>query len=183
MAWLKLERLGWRERAGLSLAVACIVVFAADRLVVQPVLQRLRDLEDEIRREELGLAYNVRVLASEQRVAGQYDNVRDLLGSAPSTAQAIDEMKGQIDGLLSDAGVTLRAMEDRRTEGLTVCDEYSVDVKFEAATKSLIRFLYELPRLPGTLRVSKLQIAAGREPGMVEGSMLISKLVIPPGQP
>jgi len=100
-----------------------------------------------------------------------------------SSAEAKHEMKGQVEDLADKAGVLLQSSDLREPnlESHKPCEEYFVDIKrFRADMNSLLVFLYELQTAPGMLRVVSLNLTPLRgEDNVFEGSMLISKVMIP----
>jgi len=175
----KLEKLGPREKLGLAIATILVSALLADGLVIKTVANVFKELDADIENEQNGLAYNRRLEEGQPGVSAKYQAVKDLLGEAPSSAEAIDEMKGQIDELARRAGLDIVSMAHREPRKRNFCVEHSVEVgEFEGDLAKMLRFLHELRKLPGMLRVAQLSVTPDKSRGLLKGSMLITKVMI-----
>ena len=182
MALLKLDKLGARERVGLGVALACMLVLLVDRLVVGMVAGRVKAMAAQAAAESKELDYNRGVLKTQGPIAAEYARIEALLANELSDAEAIDKIKGQVDDLARASGVELISMEHRTpvpAEGYT---EYVIEIrKFEAPMEHLLDFLHDVWQTPGMMRVRKLTIAPGADNSTVQGSAIISTILIPTG--
>jgi type II secretory pathway component PulM len=182
MNWLKLDRLGPREKIGLTLAGVAVVCLVLERLVVESVVRRMRQIDSDAARELSNLQYCRSVAQEGSAVADEYAKVHGLLRVATPTA--VDDLKGAIDDLAKRRNITLvsmQAMEPRKSE---FSEEYSVDIgKFGAKMTDLLQFLNDLNTATGMLRVARLTLNPEKESGQVSGSMLITEAMLPPDTP
>ena len=180
MALLKLDKLGARERVGLGLALVCMLVLLVDRLVVGMVAGRIQAVAAQAAAESKELDYNRGVLKTQGPIAAEYARIEALLANELSDAEAIDKIKGQVDDLARASGVELISMEHRAplpAEGYT---EYVIEIrKFEAPMDHLLDFLHDVWQTPDMMRLRKLTIAPGADDTTVEGSAIISTILIP----
>lgn len=178
----KLAKLGSREKLMLSLAGLSLLAVAAQYLVVQPVLRSFNEMESRIEAQEDAYRTNQVFVAWEDDVLERYSAVSGKLGTVSKRAESIDDMKGQVDDLAQKAGVVVQSSDHREPNlaSHAPCETYFVEIKrFRADMKSLLSFLYELQAAPGMLRVVSLNLTPRREDGVFEGSMLITKVMIP----
>jgi hypothetical protein len=175
----RLAKLGAREKIGLLLAVAVIVLLVLDRLLISPTLRYYRELDQRILAEERRIRLNRESIAIEDEVYRRYRRVADLVQTFESPAAGIDSMKGQIDELAGRTGVILVSREHRPPTESDYCQEYYVDIReFEAPETNLVAFLRLVPELPGLLRVDRINLVPDRNRNVVKGSMLISKVLM-----
>ena len=182
MIWDKIEKLGWRERVGLLLAVVFLFALFVERVVVRSVADRCRAIDREVVMQEAALLGYRGSLMEKDAIAKDYERAGSQLSRMASSDETIADFKGQIDDVARRTGLSLVAMEHRTPEmdkqkGWT---EYTVVVgSFEADLKSLLAFLNELDEVPGLLRVVKLTVAPGKTKNSVKGSLQITKLMLP----
>lgn len=178
MKLLALERLGGREK-GFLLAMACVcLLFVLDLLFVRPMQARLSGLDSEIDLRRKEMEAQAAVLSEEAAVAHEYESVRGMIGLAPSTASAVDEMKGEIDELARKNGVVLQSMEHREGSKSAACQEFLVEIgKCESGFQDLLRFIAAVQDSQGLLRVERVTMAPAIA-DRVKGSILISKAMI-----
>jgi hypothetical protein len=80
------------------------------------------------------------------------------------------------------AGVDLISMEHRSPVASAGFTEYVIEIrKLEASMEDLLSFLHQVWQTPGMMRVRKVTIGPGADDERVEGTVVISKLLIPTG--
>jgi len=185
MISLRLDRLGPRERLGLGVLLVVLVVLLLDRLVCQPVVRRLREIDAEIETTEKRLAYNLSARNTRGEVEAAYRRAVGWVGRAsPAPAEEIDRIKGVIDECARRAGVLLVSMEHRDPRETEFYREYAVDIgRFECGTPALLRFLHELAAVPGMLRVTRLNLSPGGDEAPVRGAMSVSRVALTTSDP
>jgi hypothetical protein len=184
----KLEKLAAREKVWLVVGAIFVFALAVEKLVVQSVVEKCRGWDVAIKTLEVRVASNRKDLQSRDQVTQEYDAVRDLLGGAASTNEAIAEMTGEVNDLAKRTGISIQSMEHKEPVKADGMEEYSVVIgSFEADFKNLLAFLYELQKAPGMLRVNKLNVSPGKTEGAtrgaipVKGAMSITKVMLPTG--
>jgi hypothetical protein len=177
----KLDRLEPREKMWLTLALFVVLAFGIDRLMVNPVAERCRDLDLAIRAAAENLELNKVVLQQREQVHQSYAAVAGDLSGVGSAAEQIDAMKARLDELATQSGVKFYSREQMEPRINPAYTEYAVDVgEFEASMEGLVRFLSELPKGSGMMRASRLSFTPDRNRAdTVRGAMLITKLVLP----
>jgi len=178
MAGFNIEKLDAREKWGLVAAACLVAVLLVDRLVIATVSKRLDALDREIagREEELHRC-RAFVRAGPEVEAAFAALGKDLVGDA-SSAERVDEIKGRLDDLARETGVMLVSMEHRAPVEKDAYVEYVIDIgKFETTNEGLLRFLDGIQAAPGLLRVRKLALKPGAQPGTVEGTAEITRVI------
>jgi hypothetical protein len=179
MIGARLAKLSYREKAGIALATLAFFIVLLDHFVVGAVVEASRRFDQDAASELKRLAYSRAVLATEADVRSEYDGISGLLSRSSSPAEAVADLKGEIDEMARRTGLVLAAMEHREPKHAGAYDVYTVEIgKFESDMKSLIRFLYEVQNSAGLLRVSKLSLTPGTAADQVKGSVLITKVML-----
>jgi len=180
MIFDKLDKLAFRERAFLVIAIVALLAVLGDRLVVQAFVDELRVVDVQYAAQQEELQYSRIVMEREQDVTAAYREVADLLDQSTAPAVDIDKMKGEIDDLARQSGLVLVSMKHREPRTERHYDVYAVDIGgFEGDMDNLLRFLNAVQHSekPGLLRVVNLTVTAGREEGTIRGSMTITKVL------
>ncbi len=183
MAFLKLEKLRARERWGLGLALVFVLVLMVDRLVVGMVADRVETVEEQAAADAKELDYNRGVLRSKGPIEAEYSRIEALIASELSDSEEIDAIKAEIEDLAGSAGVAIIGrMEHRPPVTSAGSTEYVIDIReFEAPMAGLLSFLHQVWQTPGMMRVRKVAIAPSADDQRVEGTMVVSKIMIPTG--
>jgi type II secretory pathway component PulM len=174
MLW-RFSQLPAREKLGLALACAALLLWAGDFFVVTPTLKKLKLKDLDIKTaEKLNKDYQS-ILRYEDSVNEQYKEVKNLIGIADSAQVGLD-FKGDIDNMAPQNGISVKSRK-LLTPALTeYLQTYFVNIGgFECNTAALINFLNSLQQAPGLLRVQKLTIQSHAVNDSVKGSMIISK--------
>jgi hypothetical protein len=175
-----LSRIGPREKFGLILALFCVVFLIVDNLVIRPMIVRYEALDLDTETQIATRAWQLAVIAMGPAVDQQFDDIREKLGPAAPAAEAIVQMKREIDALAENTDVILHGIKHREPGEREFYDEYFVDIDdFETNERGLLRFLHGLRTLPGTFQVANLRLAPGTEGARIRGSMTITKVMMP----
>ncbi|MDA0989823.1 MAG: hypothetical protein O3A51_03630 [Verrucomicrobia bacterium] len=179
MSFNRLQNLRGRERVGLLLCVAVLLVLVLDNFVVRPMSERYRQLDMAIAGEAQKLTYHDSVMDAAGAIEARFRDIQAKLGASLPQAEAIAQMRGEIDRLAEDTNVVLLSMKHRDPLSKTYYDEYMLDVsEFETDEISLMRFLHGLRSLPGTFQVARLKINPDRSGSIIRGSMTITKVMM-----
>ena len=184
MILTKLERLRPRERLGLVVMMAAVLLWGADRVLVVTVVDQLKRMDMAITTAKKTMVYHRDVLARKDATSREFARIGDLLGRVSSPEIGVADMKGELDELARKTGVAVSSMEHREPRSAKYYDEYLVEIgKFESSMKSFLDFLRELQVSAGMLRVVKLNLIPGTGSDQVRGSMLITKIMLPEPAP
>ena len=178
----RLNSLNARERMGLLAVAIVLFVLVIDNLIYRPLALRCENYDRQIKADMENMAIDQQVVAMAPQVENQYGTIRELLGDPLDPAEAIDEMKGEIDRIAKESNVLLRSIKHlnpRETDAYMV---YTVDIGgFESDEESLIRFLYALRSYGGgTFRVTRMSITPNDTGAAIKGALLITKVAASP---
>lgn len=174
----KLTQLPLREKAGLVLALVLVVLYVTDLTVAKPLVKRLRDLDVSIKVESERLSRYHKMLSYEDSVAAQYATVKDLIGFSGTEQETIEVFKSEIDEIALRNGIRLKSMRHLVPESTDFLVTYIVEINsFEAETTALIRFLHEVTRAPGLIRVRNMVVTSQGTGGVMSGSLVLSKVM------
>jgi hypothetical protein len=173
-----MERLGVRERIGLSIAGLCVAALLVDVAVVGPLGHQIDALEDGIADVQRKLDYNRDVLRLEAPVREEYERVRGLIGSADSKSRASDALTATVDALARTSRIDCPLMGPRAPLEKPFYDEFVVEVgKFEGPVSGLLSFLHAVSREPGLLRVVAFSVSPDKVVDTVKGSLVVTKVM------
>jgi hypothetical protein len=179
MIFAKLGKLGWREQAGLLIAVVCILGILLNAFVVRPTMRSLGELQTRVLAAKDVVETDLRILARESEIVPAHALVGDMVHVAESESAAINRMKSSVDELRRQYGLVFKSIDHRPPAEGAFVDEYFVDVgQFEATMDSLLRFLDGLNKAEGLFRVGMLRLRPGEKGRLVKGSMLITKAML-----
>jgi len=162
----------------LMLAGLVLIALLVDRLVVRSVLSRSQELSAEIEVQGGDVVFNHGVLEGKEEAESEYKRLVGLMDEVESDAEAIDQMKDVIDRLARAAEVSLNSWEERLPQKHGLYDQHVVAIReFLCTEGALLQFLHDIKAEPGLLRVDELQISPVKGAGLMQGSMLITKVV------
>ena len=179
----RLSQLPPREQAGLGIACAFVLILVADQVVVKPVTKVLRRMDIEIEVAAKQGDQNREVLQYESSVEARYEQVKNLIGVSSSEQEAVESIKSSIDEIALRNSISLKSMQHLTPETTDFLVTYFVEISdFEAETLALINFLHEIQSAPGLLRVKQISLSSQGETTMVNGSLVISKVMTLAGE-
>jgi hypothetical protein len=177
-----LDKLSFREKVFLVCAIITVFAYVTDALVVEPMRRQVKRMEVDIANQRKSLVYNVGIIA--QGIPKGYESMINAIGRSDTPEDAVRQMKDEIADLAKRNSIELPSIEDRESLKTASYDEYVVEIsKFESSMKNVLKFLDALQTSPGMLRASRLTLAPGKDPSLVTGSILVTKLMIPVSAP
>jgi len=179
----RLSQLPPREQLGLGLACAFALFFITDQVVVKKVTKTLGRMDVELEVAAKQVAHNQEVLQYKDSVEAEYEQVKNLIGVSGPEQEAAEAFSTLIDKMALDNGISLRSMQNLTPETTDFLVTYFVEISdFESETLSLINFLHRVQDAPGMLRLKRMSVASQNENSMVEGSLVISKVMTLAGE-
>lgn len=176
-----LSRLGKKERyiAYIAVFIAGAVIF--DKLVLGPILKRLKDLNITISRKEKELNNALQIIAQKENINSTYQeyskDIMQKLSDQKETAQLLSE----IEKIAKKTGVSLIGMKPSQVKENKFHNEYIVQIEAEADVSSLVDFLYKLERTSKLIRVGEFRLAAKQKSGnTLKMDMVVKSITIVP---
>lgn len=153
-------------------------------ILLGPVQNRMRELEDEIAAKEKDLGRNLAIVAPTAREAVEKDYARygDIIRMRGSADEEKSLMLSEIDKLAALHKVVLSATKARDGEDAKdkdICQKFGVDIEVEAEMSALVSFLYALESSPQSLRIESLSLESrgAKEAANLRGTLLVTKVV------
>jgi len=174
----KLMHLPRRERIGLGGALLLVAFYILDATVASPLMARWRVLDSDIAIASARLERSKKTLSYQTSVDAQYVMIKDLIGNSATEQESIEIFKNEIDELARKNGMRLRSMRHLVPERTDFLVTFLVDVSdYEAETGALVRFLHAISQAPGLIRVRRSVINSRTPDGVINGSLLVTKVM------
>ena len=160
-------------------AAVIVLVTATERLVLNPIVSRLHDLDEEIVAKEHQLRRNLREVAARQVVGKAFSRHAAYARTAGSDEQEMARLLNEIEGLARNSGLSVVNMKPRSAGKLDVRREYPVELEVETDMARLVTFLHGLHASTYLLRVKQMRLVPkGGRTTQVSAYLLISETVL-----
>ena len=176
------SKLSKREKT-IVYAAALVVFFASvDRLVYYPVVNRFKELDQEILLLENQVKDNRSNLAERESVLKTYSVYDGYALSAGSDEEEVAYLLNEIEVLARKTGLSLVNVKPKPLTKAEYWKKYPVEVEVETEWVPLIKFIHGLYSSKYLLRVKHLRLMPkGRRSTRVKGYLVIDKSVIQKG--
>ncbi len=175
-----LTKLSKRERLFLYAVIAFVVCALMDRMVIRPIANRFRQLDEEILLQEKLLGKNIRNLGQGKVTINEYKKFEDYSKPAGSDEEEMAKFLSNIEGFARKSTVYLVSIKPRPIMKIDFYKKYTADLESEANMEALIDFVYQIESSNNLFKVEKLQLvpkSAGAS--IVKGQMVVTKILIP----
>lgn len=170
------SRFSKRQRTLLYAALTIAFFVASERLVYQPIVTRLNELDQEILLKENQLRRNFRNLAARETVLNAYSVYA---ATATSDEEKIASLLNEIEGLAGKSGLSVVSVKPKPATKTNIGKQYPVEIEVETEMATLIKFLYGLHSSKHVLRVKQLRLMPkGSRTTQLKGHLLINETVI-----
>lgn len=176
MFWDKLSK---KEKAGLSFALVFLAVAFSDRLIVSPIRERFRRMNQAIKISEKQLGHDLRNVYQKDQIAAAFEKYAKYVERSGSDEEEVAKILGEIESLARQSKVYLVDMKPQTPKEIDFYKEYAVEIEAEGEVASLMTFLHQLNTSLQLLRAEKLRLNAVKKGDKtLKASMLITKVVI-----
>lgn len=173
------SRLSKNERIGLSLAAIIAAMAFMDRLVVNPIKDRITRLNYRVNVAEEELKVDLRNLKEKKAISQEYEKYTQYVTKAGSDEEEVAKILAEIEGLARKSGVSLIDITPQAATEIDFYKEYVAEVEIEGKTQAVVKFLYQLNNSALLLRTQKLRMSL-KEKGssVVTAVLLVTKILI-----
>lgn len=172
-------RLTTRQRALLYATLIIGLIAAGERLIYQPIMTRLKELDQEILLKEGQLRKNFKNLAAREAVLTAYSEAAVHAVAPESDEEKTAGLLTEIEGLAAASGLLVVNVKPKPVTKIDIGRQYPLEIEVEGEMVSLIKFLNSLYNSKHILRVKQLRLAPkGGRTNQLKGHLLIHETVI-----
>lgn len=177
-------KLSKREKYILYLSVAIIGLVLFDRVVLRPVTNKIKKLNEEIELQEKKLQRYLYILTQEDTITQEHKKYTENVMQASSDEEEKSKLLTAIEELARKSSVSLKNVKPGKTEREGPYNKYTVDIETESKIAYLADFMYQLEKSPRLLRVKEFILAPQqRKSSTLKARMTITQLLVaPPGK-
>jgi len=173
------DKLSQKEKIGLMIAFSCLAVAFLDRLIVNPIRNKIKQINREVEISEKQLSMNLRNIKQKDVIEQEYEKYVDYVRRSGSDEEEVAKILGEIEVLARKSSVYLVDTKPQTPKKVDFYQQYMVEIEGEGEMKSIMRFLHELNISPQLLRAEKVRLSIKeKKAGVIKVSMLITKVLI-----
>ena len=174
------HKLSKKEKIGLVAAAIVVALVIIDRLVISPIGNRVRRLNQEIKFSETKLSRDLRNINNKDLIEREYNKYKNYVKkTSASDEEDVANVLGEIEALARSSGVSLVDIKPQAPKQTDLYKEYAVEVEVEGGMEQVITFLHNLNSSTHLLRTLKLRIGLKeRESSVIKASLLVTKISI-----
>lgn len=176
-----LKHLPKRERIILYVAISIISLSVLDRLIIDPILNKLKTLNEGIEEKEAGIKRNLRILAHKDAIIAESAKYGAFLDNYETEEEEVTSILKEVEALANKESVYLVDMAPRRgASEMGESIEYSITLTCEAPMEQIIKFMHDIENSHRLLTIRRYELGPkSRDSNKAQCSMTVSKLVIP----
>lgn len=158
----------------------CAALFASlalfDLLIVSPVFNKIRSLNQEISEKTSAIKKYLHILSQKERISEETAKFGYFLSALKSNEEEITILLKEIENLADKSSVYLVDMKPQDSKGSQ--NKFSVSLSCEAQMEQLVQFMHSIESSDKILTVDRYEITQkSKESTIVQCSMSVSKIV------
>lgn len=175
-----LGRLSKREKI-VFYASALFVSFAlTDRLIISPILSKMKTLDEEMRGAESEIKNDLRILAHKDRISAESTQYRTFFEQPKTDDEEMTSILKEVENAANQTSIYLIDLKPAEIAVSGMSKTYRVNLNCEAQMEQLVDFMYNIENSNKILTVEKYQInPKSKESSVVRCRMTITKVAIP----
>lgn len=175
-----LSRLSKKEKMLFYCAICLVFLVILDRLVISPIVSKMRLLDKEIIDKQAGLKKDLRVLASGQRTVNLKNKYASFLVTPKSEDEEMIAFLKDTEKLAQKNSISLIDLKPAGVSKEGDSQKFLVNLNCESSMEALVNFIYSIENSDKLMSVDKYQISPkSKEASTVQSSIVISKIVLP----
>lgn len=173
-------KLAKREKYILYGVMVLLFALVLERLIFNPLSERLWELNQQINAEEAKLIRGLRAEKQKDRIISEYQSYEKYLKLKGSDEEVVSEYLREIEKLARESAVSVSYTKPQLRSERGIYKEYTVDVRAAATLENTITFLYNLNSSNLLLRVEKFTLSLEQETDTdLKLNLVISGMFIP----
>jgi hypothetical protein len=173
------SRMSAKEKIGLAIAAAIVFVAFTDRLLINPMSSRMRQLNNQIQSEVMRLKLNQEYINQKDAVSAEYGKYSGYTKKSGSDEEEQTKMLGEIENLSRQAGVPISNMKQSAPQAMNSYKKYEVKLDAEGSMDAVVNFLYLVSASPQLLRAENVTLSKDKDSDAVRASVTVTKIVVP----
>jgi Tfp pilus assembly protein PilO len=137
-----LARLSGRERTALMAAVLVISVLFLDRLIIGPIISRIKTLSEKVQEKEVLLGANKRILSNGARVREENEIYSKYSFKALSAEEEMASVLSEIEALAAESKIYLMNSSPSGTREDGLLKVYVIKIESEGSMEQLFSFMH-----------------------------------------
>lgn len=175
-----ISRMSVKEKIGGVAALAFLLLVFVDRMVVDPVNLRMRQLNQEINIGEKKLAQYLRYMNQKGIVTNDYRKYEKFVKKSGSDEEEQTKILGEIEELARKTKVSMANMKPLPPRSVDFYRTYEISIEVEGDMEAIVDFLYAIGNSAQLLRAEKVRInLKEKESPVVKGYLSVTKVVMP----
>ena len=172
-----IRHLSKRERWIAFLTVLILVIAVAERTLLRPFVDLVRNQAGTVETRRFELARNLNLLVEETFVEREYEAISETLGLVLTPEEETARMLGVIQRIGQDARVEIQNIKPLTIRDGDFYKTFSLELECEGRIEDIARFLFEIGESEAGMRVSRMRLSAQRGSAMIlKASMQISEV-------
>lgn len=148
------SRLSKRGKIIFYISLAAIFAGFSDRVVIHPVMNKLKKLNEEIVIQEKKLENSAHIVSRESLITKEHKESTQYVKQNQSDEEEIAKFLTAIEKLASKCSIFLADIKPGSIEEVNPYKKYNVKIEIESEIAYLVDFMYQLERHPRMLRVN-----------------------------
>ena len=174
------SNLSKRERLVLYVTMGIICLTILDRLILSPVLWKMKTLDEQIQNERTRIKRDIHIIAQKDRIIEQSNKYAEYSTKDLSTEEITTSFLKEIGNLANETSVYLIDIKPAGTKKEDVYRKYFVDISCEGQMEQIINFMYSIENSNNLLKIEKYNInPKTEESSIARCSISVSKAAIP----
>lgn len=175
-----LSRFSLKERLGLFIALTILFLAFVDRLIINPIINRIHQINNEIVTDERQLRLNLSRLKQKEVVAEKYKKYSQYVKKVGTDEEEQTKILSEIEELARKSNISISNMKPQSPKEISFYKKYEIEIEVEGEMESLVNFLYEINNSSQLLRAKRVTFGLKEnKSSVVKASVTVTKIVVP----
>ena len=161
-------------------AAAFISLALLDRVMLGPVLSKMKSLDQQVSDKETAIKNKLRIVSQKDKIMKEIQKYETYSMEGKSQEEEVTALLKEIEIFASKSSVYLIDVKPRGVKDGEYYKEYMIDLNCEAQMEQIIAFMYLIESSPKIFNINDYVITPkSKESSILSCRMIISKIVVP----
>lgn len=165
-----------RERKILFVTLAVIILYPVFNLFLSGAFTKNNDLNKEINLNRVKLRKYLTLLSQKDVIRKRYEKFTSGIKIAGEQADTLVNALAELEGLAKNSDIKIIDLRPQAAKNLGLYREIIIDMRSEGTMEAHLNFIYNLEKSLTYLKIKKIQLTAGPNSQLLEGTLSISHI-------
>ncbi|MFH1459960.1 MAG: type 4a pilus biogenesis protein PilO [Candidatus Omnitrophota bacterium] len=175
-----LKKFSKREKMVLYASIAFVLIALIDRVILYPIIHKMKTLEENIKTTEYEMSKNSKILMQRKKIEAEEKKYSSFIVKPGSTEEEKAALLKEIEGLANTNYVHLNNLKTQEVIKKGATQMFPLNISCEAEIEDLVVFMYSIEKSSMLIQINAFEISPkSKQSNLIRCELMVYKIAIP----